>query len=119
MSGHARACRPRVSFRVVAGDIFFNRAGMRCFGLTPDDVLARSPVAGGKPPPTLSHSIWSGALSFGLVSVLAYSIWAYKLVPGEKTMFASIAVVYVGLTGLALGRLVMGAGAAGRFALLF
>jgi hypothetical protein len=91
---------------------------MRCFGLTPDDVLARTPAATLKPPPTLTQSIAHGALSFGLVSVLAYSIWAYKLIPGQGPMFASIAVVYVGLTGFALSRLVLGAGAGGRFALL-
>ena len=91
---------------------------MRCFGLTPDDVLARTSAATIKPAPTLAHSIAHGALSFGLVSVVAYSIWAYKLIPGQGPMFASIAVVYVGLTGLALSRLVLGAGAVGRFALL-
>jgi len=90
---------------------------MRCFGLTPDDVLARTPAAGIKPP-TLSYSVAYGALSFGLVSVVAYSIWAYKLIPGQGPMFAAIAVVYVGLTGFALSRLVLGAGAGGRFALL-
>lgn len=60
-----------------------------------------------------------GGLGFGLVSVLAYSIWAYRLVPGEAAMYAAIAAVYVGLGGLVLGRLVPIAGAWKRFPLLF
>lgn len=34
-------------------------------------------------------------------------------------MYTSIAAIYIGLTGLALSRLILGAGATGRFALLF
>ncbi len=60
-----------------------------------------------------------GGLSFGAVSVVAYAIWAWRLIPGTGAMYASIALVYVGLSGLALGRLVAGPGATGRFALLF
>jgi hypothetical protein len=51
--------------------------------------------------------------------VLAYSIWAYRLIPGTAAMYATIALVYIGLSGLALGRLVPGAGAGPRFAALF
>lgn len=83
---------------------------MRCFGLTPD----RRPVAA---PPSRAFAAGYGALGFGLVSVLAYSIWAYKLVPGTAALYATIAAVYVGLAGVVLGRLVPGAG--GRFAALF
>lgn len=62
--------------------------------------------------------LWGG-VSFGLVSALAYSIWAYRLIPGTVAMYATIAAVYIGLSGLALGRLVAGAGTVPRFALLF
>jgi len=83
---------------------------MRCFGLTPD----RRPVAA---LPSRAYATGYGALGFGLVSVVAYSIWAYKLVPGTAALYATIAAVYVGLAGVVLGRLVPGAG--GRFAACF
>lgn len=60
-----------------------------------------------------------GALSFGLVAVLAYSIWAYRLIPGQAAMYTAIAVVFIGLGGFALGRLVPVPGAWKRFPLLF
>jgi len=93
---------------------------MRCFGLTPDQVLSRA-TAGQLPvrAPSLAGSIVYGALSFGVVSVIAYSIWAYRLIEGTAAMYSSIAAIYVGLTGLALSRLVLGPGATIRFALLF
>lgn len=83
---------------------------MRCFGLTPD----RRPVAA---LPSRAHAMGYGALGFGLVSVAAYSIWAYKLVPGTAALYTTIAAVYVGLGGVVLGRLVPGA--LGRFVALF
>jgi hypothetical protein len=92
---------------------------MRCFGLHPDSVIARAPALDVSRAPSLPFSMLYGALSFGVVSVLAYSIWAYRLIPGAAAMYTSIAVVYIGLTGLALSRLVLGPGAATRFALLF
>ena len=48
-----------------------------------------------------------GAIAFGVVSVIAYSIWAFRLVPGRYPMWGSIAVVYLGLSGFALGQLVV------------
>lgn len=92
---------------------------MRIFGLTPDSVLARAPLERSRAPASLAYSMTYGALSFGAVSVLAYSIWAYRLIPGTAAMYSSIAAIYIGLTGLALSRLVLGAGATGRFSLLF
>jgi hypothetical protein len=60
-----------------------------------------------------------GAASFGVVSAAAYSIWAFHWVPGPYAMYASIALVYLGLGGLALSRLVNARGTAGRFTALF
>lgn len=48
-----------------------------------------------------------GAIAFGVVSVIAYSIWAFRLVPGRYPMWGTIAVVYLGLSGFALGQLVV------------
>jgi hypothetical protein len=60
-----------------------------------------------------------GSLSFGAVSVLAYSIWAFHLIPGEAALYATTATVYVGLAGLALSRLVNAPRAWKKFPLLF
>jgi hypothetical protein len=92
---------------------------MRWFGLMPDQILERAPAAGSQRGPSLGFSILYGALSFGLVSVLAYTIYAYRLIQAAAAMYSAIAAVYILLTGLALGRLVPGPGATRRFALLF
>jgi hypothetical protein len=92
---------------------------MRFFGLTPDQVLARADAGGIKAGPSQGFGMTYGALSFGVVSVLAYSIWAYGLIRHEGSMYAAIAAVYIGGTGLVLSRLVAGPGSTGRFALLF
>ena len=69
--------------------------------------------------PRLAFALIYGGLSFGLVSVLAYSIWAFRLVRGAAAMFSSIAVVYLVLGGLALSRLVSASEARKRFPLWF
>ncbi|MEY4941162.1 MAG: hypothetical protein RIQ93_2897 [Verrucomicrobiota bacterium] len=90
---------------------------MRSFGLTPDAVLAREAAPRSLPAMSPSFALVYGGLSFGLVSVLAYSIWAFRLIEHTGVMYAAIATVYIGLTGLALSRLVLGA--AKRFPALF
>jgi hypothetical protein len=92
---------------------------MRAFGLYPDDVIARTPAGALKPPASLANAMVYGGISFGLVSVLAYSIWAFKLVSGAGALYSSVAAVYIVLTGVALSRLVAGYGATRRFAVLF
>jgi hypothetical protein len=92
---------------------------MRCFGLFPESVLGRTPAVDLDRAPSLPFSIIYGAVCFGAVSVLAYSIWAFRLIESTGAMYTSIALIYIGLTGLALGRLVVGTGATTRFALLF
>ena len=59
------------------------------------------------------------SVSFGLVSVLAYSIWAFRLIPGTAALYSTTAAVYIGLAGLALSRLVNSPGAWKRFPFLF
>jgi hypothetical protein len=92
---------------------------MRSFGLTPEQVLSRAPAAAVRPPPPLAFSVFYGAAGFAAVSLVAYSIYAYRLIQGTAAMYSTIAVIYVLLTGLVLSRLVAGPGAASRFALLF
>jgi len=91
---------------------------MRFFGLTPDRISPASNFPG-EPASSWTFSVVYGGLSFGAVSVLAYSIWAFKLIPGAAAMYLGIAAIYIGCTGLALGRLVPGPGRSKRFALLF
>jgi hypothetical protein len=66
-----------------------------------------------------AYSVVYGGVSFGVVSVVAYSIWAFRLLPDAGAMYATIAAVYIGLAGLALSRLVQVPGAWKRFPLLF
>lgn len=87
---------------------------MKIFGLAPTDSPATGSTA-----PGLAHSIIYGALSFGAVSVLAYSIWAFRLVPGTVGLYSTTALVYIGLAGLALSRLVVAPGAWKKFPPLF
>lgn len=58
-----------------------------------------------------------GALGFALVSVAAFSVWAFgggffRPYGGELAMYAAIVIVFLGLSGLVLGPL---AGGMGRF----
>ena len=68
--------------------------------------------------PGLAFSLIYGSVSFGGVSVLAYSIWAYNLIPGNAAMYSATAAVYLGLSGLALSRLVAVPGARKRLPVL-
>ena len=81
--------------------------------------LSVSTAADAPAPRSLASSVLYGALSFAAVSAAAYSIWAFRLVRQEAVLYSAIAVVYLGLGGLALGRLVVAPGAWKRFPLLF
>jgi hypothetical protein len=85
---------------------------------SPDRLLPPPPAAVARPP-SLGFSLGYGALALGLVSVAAYSLWAFRLIRSEGPLYAAIAVVYLLLGGLALSRLVVVRGHALRFAGLF
>jgi hypothetical protein len=85
---------------------------MKLFRLAPDPADARSRAS-------LGFGMVYGCLSFGVVSTLAYSIWAFRLVPGTVGLYTTTALVYLGFGGLALSRLVAAPGAAWRFTLCF
>jgi hypothetical protein len=91
---------------------------MKFFGLTPDDD-ATSTAASISRVATLPFALIYGSLSFGAVSVVAYSIWAFRLIPGTVGLYTTTALVYVGLGGLALSRLIATPGAWKRFPLCF
>jgi hypothetical protein len=59
------------------------------------------------------------AVSFAVVSIIAYSIWAFRLVPGRFPMFASVAIIYLALSGFALDQLVVKPGSTLKFSLFF
>ena len=85
---------------------------MKLFHLAPDPSEQR-------PAPSLPFALIYGSLSFGAVSTLAYSIWAFRWVPGTVGLYTTTALVYVGLGGLALSRLVTAPGAWQRFPFCF
>lgn len=69
----------------------------------------------------MTHSLLKntihGGLGFALVSIAAFSVWAFgagwfRNLGGELGMYAAIAAVFLGLSGLVLGPL---AGGVGRF----
>ncbi len=82
-----------------------NLLHMKIFGLNPSQVLERLGTEKIKSPYSLTFSILYGGIGFGLVSVIAYSIWAFRLIRGQWTMYASIALVYLLLSGWVLSRL--------------
>lgn len=92
---------------------------MKIFGLTPSQVLERSGTKKIKSPYCLTFSILYGGIGFGLVSVIAYSIWAFRLIRGQGPMYASIALVYLLLSGWVLSRLTIAPKSQIRFTALF
>ncbi|MFM8334883.1 MAG: hypothetical protein ACKODK_04940 [Opitutaceae bacterium] len=91
---------------------------MKWLGLHPEARTARGVE---QPSAALSTagSALKGAISFAILSTVAYGIWAFQLLPYGPGMYAAIAVVYLGLGGLALGGLVAGRGAIPRVTALF
>ena len=68
----------------------------------------------------MSRAMLVGALGFALVSVIAFSVWAFggawfHFPGGELAMYAVIAVLFLGLTGVVLLRLVRGERPMARF----
>ena len=59
-----------------------------------------------------------GSAGFCIVSLLAYSIWAFRLVPGTAALYSTTAAVYLGFAGLVLSRLLHSRDAK-RFPFLF
>jgi len=63
---------------------------------------------------SLARDVLQGALGFALVSLAAFSVWAFaggwfRGHGGELAMYGAIAVIFLGLSGLALGGLAGGA----------
>jgi hypothetical protein len=91
---------------------------MKWLGLDPEAQAARG-VEEQMPSISPGSSALKGAISFAILSTIAYGIWAFRLLPYGPGMYAAIAMVYLGLGGLALGGLVAGRGAIPRVTALF
>lgn len=96
---------------------------MAWFQLDPQSLADRAHAAG-SPVPTLGASVMRGALGFMLVSVAGFVPWAvfgralHRQV-GEAGMYAVCALVFLGLTGPLLHRLILGPGSLRRFNQVF
>jgi hypothetical protein len=95
------------------------------FGLDPQSIVDRVKVTGQLPrAPTLGESVWRGAIGFTLVSLGGFAPWVlagrwfYRHI-GEAGLYAVCAVVFIGLSGLLLHRLIIGPGSLVRFFKLF
>lgn len=95
------------------------------FGLDPESIINRITASGQTPRvPTLRESVLRGALGFTLVSLGGFAPWVlagrwfYRNV-GEAGLNAACAIVFIGLSGWLLHRLIIGPGSVIRFYQLF
>ncbi len=98
---------------------------MGWFQLDPESIAERTRSAGAAATiPSLSASVWRGLIGFTLVSIAGFAPWAlfgrwFHRNIGEAGLYAVCAVVFIGLSGLLLHRLIIGPGSLGRFYKLF
>jgi hypothetical protein len=74
--------------------------------------------------PTLSESILRGGVGFTLVSIAGFTPWVlagkwFYRNPGELVMYSTCALMFMGLSGLLLHRLIIGPGSLRRFYAFF
>lgn len=96
---------------------------MAWFQLDPQSLADRARAAG-VAAPTLNASLMRGSLGFTVVSVAGFVPWAVcgrwlNRHVGEAGMYAVCALVFVGLSGPLLHRLILGPGSLTRFYKLF
>ena len=94
---------------------------MSWFQLDPQSIAQR---AQGSTPPSLGASIARGMAGFTVVSVAGFVPWAVmgkwlRPLVGEAGMYVACMLVFIGLTGPLLHRLILGAGSLGRFYKVF
>ncbi len=95
------------------------------FGLDPQSIADRVRTSGQSPRvPTLGESVLRGMIGFTLVSLGGFAPWVlagrwfYRNV-GEVGLYATCAIVFIGLSGLLLHRLIIGPGSLVRFYKIF
>lgn len=98
---------------------------MSWFQLDPASIVRRIEVEGGRiNPPLIGESVGRGIVGFTLISVAGFAPWAlaglrlYETI-GEAGLYAVCAIVFIGLSGLLLHRLIIGPGSLARFYKLF
>lgn len=95
---------------------------MSWFQLDPESLASR--VRSPADLPSLGASIMRGIIGFTIVSIAGFAPWAifgrwfYRQI-GEAGLYALCAIVFIGLSGLLMHRLVIGSGSLGRFYKLF
>lgn len=97
---------------------------MSWFQLDPQSIAQRVQTIGSAGVPTLGTSIWRGVVGFTIVSVAGFAPWALfgrwlHRHAGEAGLYAICMVVFIGLSGLLLHRLIIGPGSLARFYQLF
>jgi hypothetical protein len=97
---------------------------MALFQLDPDSIATR--VRSGLVPPrvpTLGESMMRGIIGFMIVSVAGFAPWPiferWVRGLGEVELYVACTVVFIGLSGLCLHRLIIGPGSLPRFYKLF
>lgn len=95
---------------------------MSWFQLDPESLASR--VQGPAGLPSLGASVMRGIIGFTIVSIAGFAPWAifgrwfYRQI-GEAGLYALCAIVFIGLSGLLMHRLIIGSGSLGRFYKLF
>src|SRR5207247_7897663 len=95
------------------------------FGLDPQSIAGCAKASGQSPRvPTLGESVLRGTIGFTLVSLGGFAPWVlagrwfYRNI-GEVGLYATCALVFIGLSGLLLHRLIIGPGSRVRFYKIF
>ena len=97
---------------------------MALFQLDPDSIAARARASRNPvQPPTLATSVLRGIIGFTLVSVGGFAPWPiferWFRSMGEMDLYIACLVVFIGLSGICLHRLIIGPGSLSRFYKLF
>lgn len=98
---------------------------MNWFQLDPPSIAGRVKSSAVPPSvPSFAESVLRGMLGFTLVSLAGFSPWVlagkwFYHNPGELTMYATCAVLFIGLSGLLLHSLIIGPGSLNRFYVFF
>jgi hypothetical protein len=97
---------------------------MALFQLDPPSIVARAQASGDAvQPPTLAASVLRGIIGFTLVSVGGFAPWPiferWLRSMGEMDLYIACLVMFIGLSGICLHRLIIGPGSLPRFYKLF
>ena len=110
---------------LAVGDFLDHAGATPMFGLDSQSIVERATASGRESRvPTLSASIWRGALGFTVVSLGGFAPWVlagrwfYRNV-GETGLYIACAIMFIGLSGWLLHRLIIGPGSLVRFYQLF